>query len=151
MSLGLCVPQTAETTHTRTLEQRNQSNRPAFFCAAIGFTLLTPSHLFRFSRELFVLFCRCIFAEMATGRPLLTGTSESDQLARIFRQMGTPTPLIYPGLQELPDYRVRQNTDTDTRQSSYSVYACLNCLKNASYLAFCLTHAAQKGFTFVLR
>lgn len=53
---------------------------------------------------------RCIFAEMATGRPLLTGTSESDQLARIFRQMGTPTPLMYPGLQELPDYRVRQTT-----------------------------------------
>lgn len=45
---------------------------------------------------------------MATGRPLLTGTSESDQLARIFRQMGTPTPVMYPGLQELPDYRVRQ-------------------------------------------
>lgn len=43
---------------------------------------------------------------MATGRPLLTGTSESDQLARIFRQMGTPTPAMYPGLQELPDYRV---------------------------------------------
>ncbi|CAM9819373.1 unnamed protein product, partial [Ectocarpus sp. 12 AP-2014] len=48
----------------------------------------------------------CIFAEMATGRPLLTGTSESDQLARIFRQMGTPTPIMYPGLRELPDYRV---------------------------------------------
>lgn len=47
----------------------------------------------------------CIFAEMATGRPLLTGTSESDQLARIFRQMGTPTLAMYPGLQELPDYR----------------------------------------------
>ena len=45
---------------------------------------------------------------MATGRPLLTGTSESDQLARIFRQMGTPTPLMYPGLQELPDYRVKK-------------------------------------------
>ncbi|CAN0477785.1 unnamed protein product, partial [Hapterophycus canaliculatus] len=42
---------------------------------------------------------------MATGRPLLTGTSESDQLARIFRQMGTPTPIMYPGLQDLPDYR----------------------------------------------
>ena len=64
----------------------------------------------------FFLFCfrRCIFAEMATGRPLLTGTSESDQLARIFRQMGTPTPLMYPGLQELPDYRV---SDPDTRGS----------------------------------
>lgn len=59
------------------------------------------------SRYLAAFLLRCIFAEMATGRPLLTGTSESDQLARIFRQMGTPTPLMYPGLQELPDYRVR--------------------------------------------
>lgn len=45
---------------------------------------------------------------MATGRPLLTGASESDQLARIFRQMGTPTVGMYPGLLELPDYRVRE-------------------------------------------
>ncbi|CAM9188652.1 unnamed protein product [Choristocarpus tenellus] len=47
----------------------------------------------------------CIFAEMATGCPLLTGASENDQLARVFRQLGTPTEAIYPGLQELPTYQ----------------------------------------------
>lgn len=73
--------------------------------------------LWRFIRGRLSSFCvssprlklvqRCIFAEMATGRPLFTGTSESDQLARIFRQLGTPSLAMYPGLQDLPDYRVR--------------------------------------------
>lgn len=47
----------------------------------------------------------CIFAEMANGRPLFAGTSERDQLDRIFRQLGTPTAEIYPGLVDLPDYK----------------------------------------------
>ncbi|CAM9494634.1 unnamed protein product, partial [Phaeothamnion confervicola] len=47
----------------------------------------------------------CIFAEMANGRPLFTGTSEKDQLERIFRQLGTPTEAMYPGLTELPEYQ----------------------------------------------
>ena len=46
----------------------------------------------------------CILAEMANGRPLITGTSESDQLDRIFRTFGTPTLAEYPGIVELPDY-----------------------------------------------
>lgn len=46
----------------------------------------------------------CIFAEMANGRPLVAGTSEADQLDRIFRLLGTPTLQEYPGLRELPDY-----------------------------------------------
>eukprot|EP00543_Licmophora_paradoxa_P009201 CAMPEP_0202467384 /NCGR_PEP_ID=MMETSP1360-20130828/71786_1 /ASSEMBLY_ACC=CAM_ASM_000848 /TAXON_ID=515479 /ORGANISM="Licmophora paradoxa, Strain CCMP2313" /LENGTH=306 /DNA_ID=CAMNT_0049091905 /DNA_START=31 /DNA_END=951 /DNA_ORIENTATION=- len=46
----------------------------------------------------------CIFAEMANGRPLVAGTSEADQLDRIFRLLGTPTPQDYPGILELPDY-----------------------------------------------
>jgi cyclin-dependent kinase len=46
----------------------------------------------------------CIFAEMANGRPLVAGTSESDQLDRIFRLLGTPTIGDYPGIVELPDY-----------------------------------------------
>mmetsp|Transcript_24576 Transcript_24576/g.48849 ORF Transcript_24576/g.48849 Transcript_24576/m.48849 type:complete len:293 (-) Transcript_24576:68-946(-) len=46
----------------------------------------------------------CIFAEMANGRPLVTGTSEGDQLDRIFRLLGTPTLAAYPGLADLPDY-----------------------------------------------
>jgi len=46
----------------------------------------------------------CIFAEMANGRPLVAGTSESDQLDRIFRLLGTPTLQEYPGIVDLPEY-----------------------------------------------
>jgi len=50
----------------------------------------------------------CIFAEMANGRPLVAGTSETDQLDRIFRLLGTPTAADYPGIVELPDYSADQ-------------------------------------------
>lgn len=109
----VCVLTRHRRGHARTLklkqtpfawrESSPSSNSPFTFSDFLGGVLLS---LFR-----------CIFAEMATGRPLLTGTSESDQLARIFRQMGTPTPLMYPGLQELPDYRVSAAT-----RSSSSLY-----------------------------
>lgn len=49
----------------------------------------------------------CIFAEMANGGPLFAGTSEKDQLDRIFRLLGTPSVDIYPAIVDLPDYRVR--------------------------------------------
>lgn len=47
----------------------------------------------------------CIFAEMATGQPLLPGVSESDQLLRIFKMFGTPTVQSWAGLAQLPDYK----------------------------------------------
>ena len=37
-------------------------------------------------------------------RPLVAGTSESDQLDRIFRLLGTPTPQDFPGIVDLPEY-----------------------------------------------
>jgi len=46
----------------------------------------------------------CIFAEMVNGRPLIAGTSEADQLDRIFRLLGTPSIADYPGIVELPEY-----------------------------------------------
>jgi cyclin-dependent kinase len=46
----------------------------------------------------------CIFAEMANGRPLFAGTSESDQLDKIFRLLGSPTVNDYPGIIDLPEY-----------------------------------------------
>eukprot|EP00632_Arachnochrysis_sp_CCMP2950_P003959 CAMPEP_0185704084 /NCGR_PEP_ID=MMETSP1164-20130828/16229_1 /TAXON_ID=1104430 /ORGANISM="Chrysoreinhardia sp, Strain CCMP2950" /LENGTH=377 /DNA_ID=CAMNT_0028371423 /DNA_START=253 /DNA_END=1386 /DNA_ORIENTATION=+ len=47
----------------------------------------------------------CIFGEMANGHPLFAGTSEADQLRKIFKVLGTPSVRDYPGLAELPDYR----------------------------------------------
>jgi cyclin-dependent kinase len=46
----------------------------------------------------------CIFAEMANGKPLIAGTSEADQLERIFRLLGTPSLADYPGIVDLPEY-----------------------------------------------
>lgn len=42
---------------------------------------------------------------MANGGPLFAGTSESDQLDRIFRHLGTPNEGIYPGIVELPEFQ----------------------------------------------
>lgn len=44
----------------------------------------------------------CILAEMATGRPLFPGSSPAEQLARIFRLLGTPSPSTYPAIVDLP-------------------------------------------------
>ena len=33
----------------------------------------------------------CIFVEMVNGRPLFPGSSESDQLLKIFKTLGTPS------------------------------------------------------------
>jgi len=48
----------------------------------------------------------CIFSEMVTGRPLFPGASNSDQLVRIFKILGTPTKKFWPGMMDLPDYKV---------------------------------------------
>lgn len=47
----------------------------------------------------------CIFAEMVNGTPLFTGTTEESQLETIFRLLGTPNDLTYPGISELPEWR----------------------------------------------
>jgi cyclin-dependent kinase len=43
---------------------------------------------------------------MANGGPLFAGTSEADQLDRIFRLLGTSAPDLYPGIVDLPEYKV---------------------------------------------
>ncbi|KAI8880978.1 Pkinase-domain-containing protein [Backusella circina FSU 941] len=47
----------------------------------------------------------CIFAEMASGRPLFPGSSITDQLQRIFKVLGTPTEEIWPKVSQLPEYK----------------------------------------------
>jgi len=50
----------------------------------------------------------CIFAEMVNGRPLFPGSSENDQLMKIFKTLGTPTKKTWPTV-ELPDHKQLDN------------------------------------------
>lgn len=45
-----------------------------------------------------------IIAEMANGRPLFAGTSETDQLGKFFRLLGTPSINGHPLIVDLPEY-----------------------------------------------
>jgi len=47
----------------------------------------------------------CIFAEMATGRPLFPGPNAKEQIETVFKVMGTPDPAVWPAVRELPEYR----------------------------------------------
>ncbi|VDQ09900.1 unnamed protein product [Trichobilharzia regenti] len=44
----------------------------------------------------------CIFAEFLLQRPLFPGKGEIDELNIIFRDLGTPTERIWPGVSQLP-------------------------------------------------
>jgi len=41
---------------------------------------------------------------MNTGKPMFPGKNAKDELLRIFKAMGTPTPEDYPGIVELPEW-----------------------------------------------
>lgn len=45
-----------------------------------------------------------IFVEMVNKRPLFPGDSEIDQLFKIFRQLGTPTDEVWPGVTQYQDW-----------------------------------------------
>ena len=47
----------------------------------------------------------CIFGEMNSGRPLFPGTSDQDQLDKIFKALGTPTDETWPTMVDLPEYK----------------------------------------------
>ena len=47
----------------------------------------------------------CIFGEMSSSRPLFPGTSDADQLIRIFKVLGTPNESTWPSMVHLPEYR----------------------------------------------
>ncbi|VDN24385.1 unnamed protein product [Gongylonema pulchrum] len=48
----------------------------------------------------------CIFAELATTKPLFLGDSEIAQLYCIFKRLATPTEKTWPGVSKLPHYRM---------------------------------------------
>eukprot|EP00928_Gymnodinium_smaydae_P094494 TRINITY_DN7944_c0_g2_i1.p1 TRINITY_DN7944_c0_g2~~TRINITY_DN7944_c0_g2_i1.p1 ORF type:complete len:296 (+),score=49.62 TRINITY_DN7944_c0_g2_i1:51-938(+) len=47
----------------------------------------------------------CIFAEMVNGRPLFPGDTDSNQLQKIFKILGTPSAASWPSITELPDWK----------------------------------------------
>lgn len=64
----------------------------------------------------------CIFAEMVTGKPLFPGRSNVDQLLCIFKSLGTPNELSWPGVTDLPEFNtefpVYSNPDIAQRLES---------------------------------
>ena len=46
----------------------------------------------------------CIFAELMLRKPYFPGSSDIDQLGRIYQGLGTPTEENWPGHKTLPDY-----------------------------------------------
>lgn len=48
----------------------------------------------------------CLLAEMLSGKPLFPGDSEIDQLMRIFRGLGTPDAVGWPGVAALPEWKL---------------------------------------------
>jgi len=59
----------------------------------------------RYSTPLDIWSCGLIFAEMVTGKPSFPGTGDQDQLVKIFKVLGTPTPAIWPTITDTPAYK----------------------------------------------
>jgi len=59
----------------------------------------------KYSTPVDIWSCGAIFAEMMTNRALFPGDSEIDQLFKIFRVLGKPTPEVWPGVDRLEDYQ----------------------------------------------
>jgi cyclin-dependent kinase 7 len=61
----------------------------------------------------------CIFAELLLRRPFLQGSSDIDQLGKIFAAFGTPTPSQWPDMVYLPDYVEYQYVSAPTLRSLF--------------------------------
>lgn len=59
---------------------------------------------------------------MVTGRPLFCGSSDQDQLVKIFKVMGTPSRSEWPAMVDLPEYK---NVETYPRYEGKKLKAML--------------------------
>jgi len=59
----------------------------------------------KYSSSIDIWSAGCIFAEMASGKPLFPGKNNNDQLLHIFKVLGTPTEKEWPAIKELPEFR----------------------------------------------
>ena len=72
-----------------------------------------------------------IYAEMVNRRPLFQGDSEIDQLFRIFRVLRTPTEDVWPGVTQLPDFKVMHKNfiHTTLLQTLAAIRVCVSPTK----------------------
>ncbi|KAK4256571.1 hypothetical protein QN277_006277 [Acacia crassicarpa] len=61
----------------------------------------------------------CTFAELLLRRPFLQGSSDIDQLGKIFAAFGTPTPSQWSDMVYLPDYVEYQNVPSPPFRSLF--------------------------------
>jgi serine/threonine-protein kinase BUR1 len=75
----------------------------------------------------------CVFGEMLTGRPILAGDSDQNQLRIIFDLVGTPTDETMPGWRQLPGAEgvnpPPHPPTLSTRFREYVQYLCLDDLR----------------------
>lgn len=65
-----------------------------------------------------------IFAEMITGKPLFCGGNETDQLLKIIKILGSPSPVDWPSLITLPGYK-KFNLDKLPKFNGKNLYSIL--------------------------
>lgn len=59
----------------------------------------------RYSTPVDIWSVGCIFAEMVNGRPLFPGSSDEDQLMKLFKVLGTPSKKTWASMVDLPAYK----------------------------------------------
>lgn len=84
-------------------------NRPGFLTSCVGTRWFRAPELLygsvNYGLEVDLWSLGCIFAELLTLDPLFPGTSDIDQLSRIFSVLGNLTEEVWAGCTNLPDYR----------------------------------------------
>ncbi|KAJ0495775.1 putative protein-serine/threonine kinase CMGC-CDK-CCRK family [Helianthus annuus] len=75
----------------------------------------------------------CIISELFTLEPLFPGTSDIDQLSRIFNVLGNLNEEVWPGCAQLPDYKI----------------ISFEKVENPSGLASCLPNRSQDEISLV--
>eukprot|EP01064_Diplonema_japonicum_P018387 TRINITY_DN2707_c0_g1_i1.p1 TRINITY_DN2707_c0_g1~~TRINITY_DN2707_c0_g1_i1.p1 ORF type:complete len:330 (+),score=72.56 TRINITY_DN2707_c0_g1_i1:56-991(+) len=56
----------------------------------------------------------CIFCEMVTGKALVTGRTDADQLSKIFKFLGTPDTNVWPSMNSYPNSRMLADNNFPT-------------------------------------
>ncbi|KAL7593602.1 hypothetical protein Lser_V15G32997 [Lactuca serriola] len=86
-----------------------------------------------YSAEIDLWSLGCIIAELFTLQPIFPGTSDIDQLSRIFTVLGNLNEEIWPGCTQLPDYKI----------------ISFGKVENPSGLASCLVNRSQDEISLV--